>query len=97
METALENEMAGTYEKISEERSYFLGKYNAVVDDKVKDLPEADGEKVGDVSKGAKQGALAKVAIFPAIMLACYIGLIMYFKSRGGYKAVDLGGEGGGH
>jgi len=97
METALENEMAGTYAKISEERSYFLGKYNAVVDDKVKDLPEADGEKVGDVSKGAKQGALAKVAIFPAIMLACYIGLIMYFKSRGGYKAVDLGGEGGGH
>lgn len=97
METALENEMAGTYAKISEERSYFLGKYNAVVDDKVKALPEADGEKVGDVSKGAKQGALAKVAIFPAIMLACYIGLIMYFKSRGGYKAVDLGGEGGGH
>lgn len=97
METALENEMAGTYAKISEERSYFLGKYNAVVDDKVKDLPEADGEKVGDVSKGAKQGALAKVAIFPAIMLACYIGLIMYFKSKGGYKAVDLGGEGGGH
>jgi hypothetical protein len=97
METALENEMAGTYAKISEERSYFLGKYNAIVDDKVKALPEADGEKVGDVSKGAKQGALAKVAIFPAIMLACYIGLIMYFKSRGGYKPVEIGGDGGDH
>ncbi len=96
-ETAVGKEMEDTYAKISEERSYFLGKYNAVVDDKVKALPEADAEKVGKVTKGAKQGALAKVAVFPAIMLACYIGLIMYFKSRGGYKPVEIGGEGGGH
>lgn len=97
METAVGKEMEGTYAKISEERSYFLGKYKAVVDDKVKDLSEADADKVGKVTKGAKQGALAKVAVFPAIMLACYIGLIMYFRSRGGYKAVEIGGEGGGH
>lgn len=68
METAVGKEMEGTYAKISEERSYFLGKYNAVVDDKVKDLPEADATKVGEVTKGAKQGALAKVAVFPIIM-----------------------------
>ncbi|MCH2065555.1 MAG: MFS transporter [Roseibacillus sp.] len=97
METAVGKEMEGTYAKISEERSYFLGKYNAVVDDKVKDLPEADATKVGEVTKGAKQGALAKVAVFPIIMLLCYIGLIMYFKSRGGYKPVEIGGDGGGH
>ncbi len=97
METAVGKEMEGTYAKISEERSYFLGKYKAVVDDKVKDLSEADADKVGKVTKGAKQGALAKVAVFPAIMLLCYIGLIMYFRSRGGYKAVEIGGEGGGH
>ena len=97
METAVGKEMEGTYAKISEERSYFLGKYNAVVDDKVKDLPEADATKVGEVTKGAKQGALAKVAVFPVIMLLCYIGLIMYFKSRGGYKPVEIGGDGGGH
>ncbi len=30
------------------------------------------------------------MAIFPAIMLAFYIGLIVYFKSRGGYKAEIL-------
>ena len=97
METAVGKEMEGTYAEISEERSYFLGKYNAVVDDKVKALSEADATKVGKVTKGAKQGALAKVAVFPLIMLACYIGLIMYFKSRGGYKPVEIGGDGGGH
>ncbi len=100
VETAVIEETAeGTYAKISKEDTYFLGKYNAVDGDKLKKLPEADRKKVEEVSKGAKQGALAKVAVFPAIMLLCYIGLIMYFKSRGGYKAVEIGGggDGGGH
>ncbi len=87
---ALEKDMEGVYEKVSEERSYFLGKYNAVVDEKVQDLPKEEADKVGGVVKKAKQGALAKVTVFPLIMLACYIGLIMYFKARGGYKAVRL-------
>lgn len=26
----------------------------------------------------------------PAFMLACYLGLILWFRSRGGYKAVNL-------
>ena len=32
-------------------------------------------------------------------MLACYIGMIFYYKSRGGYKPVELdnGNGGGGH
>ena len=30
------------------------------------------------------------MAMFPAFMLVCYLGMIAYFKSRGGYKAVDL-------
>jgi len=96
-ETAIEKEMSGTYAKVSEERTYFLGKYNAIVDDKVSALSEADAAKVGSTAKAAKQGALAKITIFPALMLLCYLGLIFYFKSRGGYKPVELGGDGGGH
>ena len=34
----------------------------------------------------AKKDALMTVAIFPCIMLVCYLGLIVYFKSQGGYK-----------
>jgi hypothetical protein len=30
------------------------------------------------------------MAIFPGIMLACYIVLIAYFQSRGGYRVVEL-------
>lgn len=30
------------------------------------------------------------MAVFPAIMLACYLGLIAYFKSCGGYRPKTL-------
>jgi len=36
--------------------------------------------------------ALGKMALFPIFGLACYLGLIVYFKSKGGYKPVQLGG-----
>jgi len=41
----------------------------------------------------AKQGALAKIAILPAIMLLCYLALIFYFRSKGGYQAEVLAGH----
>ena len=36
------------------------------------------------------QRALAKVVFFPIMMLICYLILIFYFKSKGGYKPVAL-------
>ena len=38
----------------------------------------------------SNQGALADMAIFPLIMLLAYIGLIFHFKSRGGYKPIEI-------
>lgn len=74
--------------------NYFLGDYTKVDEQKVTALPEAEAAEVGSVVSNAKQGALAKVTVFPLVMLICYLGLILYFKSRGGYKAVNIGGEG---
>jgi len=33
-----------------------------------------------------KQGTLAKIALLPMIMLVCYLALLAYFKTRGGYR-----------
>lgn len=65
--------------------------------------PEADQaaltKETGDLIKGAPKKSLAKIAIFPTFMLLCYVGLFLYFKSKGGYKAqvitdgVAAGGE----
>jgi hypothetical protein len=52
----------------------------------------SDEEKtvVEDITAQAKQNALMTVAIFPAIMLVCYLILIFYFKKKGGYQPVQL-------
>ncbi len=84
---------SATYQRISKEDKYILGPYNAVDGAKVKALPADEMAKVQATEQGAKQGALSTISIFPVIMLLSYIGLFMYFKTRGGYKAVDLSGD----
>jgi gas vesicle protein len=79
------------YEKIAKTDSYFLGEYTAVDSEKVAELPETEKSAIGEQIKEGKQGSLARVAIFPVFMLVCYLGLIYYFKGRGGYKPVELG------
>lgn len=56
-------------------------------------LPEQEAELVEGIMVRAKQGTLAKVAILPAIMFVCYLILIGYFRTRGGYRAEVLIGH----
>jgi hypothetical protein len=37
-----------------------------------------------------KQATLGKIALLPLIMLVCYLGLIAYFRTAGGYRAERL-------
>ncbi len=90
---ALTEKKADVVESVTRDDKYILGGYTAVDADKVAALPEAESAEVGEIVKSAKQSALAKVTIMPMFMLACYIGLILFFKSRGGYKAVEIGGD----
>ncbi len=60
------------------------------------ELAKSDPEtakKISAARDGANQGALAKIAMFPAFMFLCYIGLILYFRTKGGYKPVSLDGS----
>jgi MFS family permease len=75
------------------EQTSIFGKYHAVDQGKVAALPEADQKVVKDVTERAKKGALATVAIFPTIMFVCYVGLIVYFRAKGGYEAQVLTGH----
>ena len=93
---AIQGKVPGVYEKISRDDRYILGAYTALDESKLTSLPKQESAEVSAIAKEAKQGALAHVAIFPAFMLAAYLGLILYFKARGGYRPVNLGG-GTGH
>ncbi len=80
------------------DQTSIVGSYKAIDDARLEEvidqLPEAQREGVGakikDIRGRSSQGALATMALFPTFMLVCYLILIFYFKSRGGYKPIDL-------
>ncbi|GIW93892.1 MAG: MFS transporter [Pirellulaceae bacterium] len=82
---------------------YAIIKYQAIDEKKLNELlekgadtPERKQQWQATLDKlmtQGKQRALADIAVFPAIMLAGYLGLILYFKSKGGYRAEVLVGH----
>lgn len=64
--------------------------FQALDKKKIEALPEPEKVTVNKITGDASQATLATVAVLPAIMCACYVGLIFYFKSRGGYKQIQL-------
>ena len=80
-----------TYQSVSNASTYSLGDYTAVDAAKVEALTdEKDKKTVQESIQSGKQGSLASIAIFPVFMLLCYLGLIFHFKSKGGYKPVEI-------
>lgn len=72
------------------EGEYILGAYNRVDEKMVGMLdPKAQMEVTSLVESG-KQSSLAKITVFPLVMLVGFVGLMFYFKSKGGYRAVEL-------
>ena len=58
--------------------------------EKIKALPAAQHQELETVQAASKRSVFITIAILPSFMLACYLGLFAYFRSKGGYKPVDL-------
>ena len=83
----------GLYEQVKMEPrpKYLLGAYEAI--DPVKAAIVTDTKSQGDLQAATTAGkfsALGKMAMFPVFTFACYLALIAYFKTRGGYRPVQL-------
>lgn len=84
-------EMPEVAESVLVEKAYILGDYKAIDPEKAEAIGDADAAAAIEQANQAGQfDALAKIAIFPAFMLLCYIGLFFYFRSKGGYSAEVL-------
>ncbi len=81
-------------EVVGGEKVSVFGTYRPLDQEKIAALGDEEKSVIATITDAAKKNALATVAIFPAIMLICYLGLIYYFKSRGGYKAEVLTAQG---
>jgi MFS family permease len=81
---------AAVHEQVTTEKTGLLGKYFSVDQDKLAKVDDTAKALVQSVQDASKKMALKQMAVLPAIMLVCYIGILAYFKSRGGYKPVDI-------
>lgn len=71
-------------------RTGVFGEYTAVDPAKRAAIPDETRAVVDTIDNESKRDALRSIAILPLLMLAAYIGLLLYFRSKGGYKPVVL-------
>jgi MFS family permease len=83
------------YEQVTVKKDYLLGAYEAI--DPVKSAAITDSQSLSDLQAATTSGkftALGRMAMFPAFIFVCYLAVMVYFKSRGGYRPVQLGESG---
>lgn len=89
VQTITERDTSLASKYVTEQKKSLFGNYAAL-------SPEAGmatGEELEVIDQAVRHGkstALAKVAILPVLMFLSYIGLMLWFRARGGYQAVKL-------
>lgn len=76
------------------EQSAFMMTFRPLDKVKIAALPPAQQATVETLRAQTNQATLAKFAVLPLMMAGCYGILLLYFKSKGGYKAVEIGASG---
>jgi DHA2 family metal-tetracycline-proton antiporter-like MFS transporter len=75
---------------VTTEKDGMFGRYTAVDPEKRGTISAENKAVVDKIDADSKLEALRTIAILPVIMLLVYLGLILWFRSRGGYKPVVL-------
>ena len=75
---------------VTENKTSLFGDYQALDQSKLATASPEENATVTSIRDTAKKEALRNIVIFPIIMLVSYVLLIVYFRSKGGYKAVVL-------
>jgi MFS family permease len=89
----------GQLTAVTSKSIYEIIQYTAIDGDKLDQAVAAApnsaavATEIKDIREASNRRALANMAIFPGIMLAAYLCLIVYFKSIGGYRAQVLVGH----
>jgi hypothetical protein len=83
------------HSKLVAEKDGLFSKYQYIDTAKIDSANLNDEQKaqLAVLETDTKQHALAKIATLPAIMCVCYLILIAYFQSKGGYQAEVLTGH----
>lgn len=91
LDARLQRESPAIHAKVAEPaKSAYLMTFQPIDKAKTASLPPEERQVIDRATAENSQATLAQVAVLPAIMFLCYVGLIFYFRSKGGYKAVEL-------
>lgn len=74
----------------TQSKTGIFGSYQALDEAKVAAADEGTRAVVASVITASKKTALKSVALLPLVMLVAYLSLLVYFRRRGGYRAVAL-------
>ena len=87
----LQTQNPALHEKVAgPQQSKFGFTFQPLDNVKVAALPQNEQAEIETVRVANNQATLSKQAVLPAIMCVCYLGLLMYFKTKGGYKQVHI-------
>ncbi|MBC7400354.1 MAG: MFS transporter [Mucilaginibacter sp.] len=75
---------------ITQQKKSIFGKYQAIDESKLAVAPSATIQTIAGVQNNAKKDALRLVGILPGVVFMFYLGIMLYFKRKGGYKPVVL-------
>jgi hypothetical protein len=75
---------------VTEKKTSLFGDYEGLDQTKLARANPQEQQTITSIRETAKKEALRYIVIFPVVMLASYLLLIFYFKSKGGYKVVVL-------
>ncbi|MCA9234666.1 MAG: MFS transporter [Planctomycetales bacterium] len=89
----VEEQSPEVHQTVAARKSGLFSTYEYIDKTKFDSLDEQQREQLAALERTTKQHALAKIAVLPAIMFVCYVGLIAYFRTKGGYKAEVLTGH----
>jgi len=74
-----------------EPKSGIFGNAPTLDQAKIIALPAEQTHELEVVQGASKRSVFTTIAMLPAFMLVCYLGLFLWFRSRGGYKPVEIG------
>lgn len=80
--------LVGDY--LTQQHVSVFGSYKSLDEAKAAAAPAADKAVLDEMALGSKKSALKQVALLPLLTFLVFIGMILWFRSRGGYKPVIL-------
>ena len=96
IEDQLADENPAIHAQVVTTKTSVFGEYDAVDPALRANVSDEENEIIDRTVGQATKGALRTVAIFPVLMFLSYLGLMLFYRSKGGYKPKELVGEGRG-